>query len=114
MLWVSADPGCGKSVLVKYLVDSILPTTESRTTCCFFKDNFDGRGVSLVLYDVSQSTLYSRDASCSPEYLILERFEIEEGKLTAHLVDFGPSLLALQWINNAGEIVYLLDAIDEC
>ena len=42
MLWVSADPGCGKSVLAKYLVDSKLPTTESRTTCYFFfKDDFE-------------------------------------------------------------------------
>src|SRR4029077_6781138 len=42
MLWVSADPGCGKSVLAKYLVDSVLPTTESRTTCYFFfKDDFE-------------------------------------------------------------------------
>src|SRR5436190_21078489 len=41
MLWVSADPGCGKSVLAKYLVDSVLATTKSRTTCYFFfKDGF--------------------------------------------------------------------------
>jgi len=36
LLWVSADPGCGKSVLVKYLVDHILPSTGERTTCYFF------------------------------------------------------------------------------
>ncbi|KAI1356045.1 hypothetical protein F5Y01DRAFT_301593 [Xylaria sp. FL0043] len=28
LLWVSADPGCGKSVLAKYLVDEILPLND--------------------------------------------------------------------------------------
>jgi hypothetical protein len=42
LLWVSADPGCGKSVLAKYLVDIMLPSTKSRTTCYFFfKDDFE-------------------------------------------------------------------------
>jgi len=42
MLWVSADPGCGKSVFAKYLVDSILTITESRIICYFFfKDDFE-------------------------------------------------------------------------
>ncbi|KAF4620145.1 hypothetical protein G7Y89_g14675 [Cudoniella acicularis] len=34
------DPGCGKSALAKYLIDSVLATTESRTACYFFKDDF--------------------------------------------------------------------------
>ncbi|KAF2176486.1 hypothetical protein K469DRAFT_813352 [Zopfia rhizophila CBS 207.26] len=42
MLWASADPGCRKSVLAKYLVDSVLLTTESRTVCYFFfKNDFE-------------------------------------------------------------------------
>ncbi|GAB1313191.1 Heterokaryon incompatibility domain-containing protein [Madurella fahalii] len=42
MLWVSADPGCGKSVLAKHLVDSVLQTVKSRTVCYFFfKDGFE-------------------------------------------------------------------------
>ncbi|KAM0473921.1 hypothetical protein ACHAPX_007969 [Trichoderma viride] len=35
-------PGCGKSVLAKHLIDSVLPSTASRTTCYFFfKDDFE-------------------------------------------------------------------------
>jgi len=42
MLWVSADPGCGKSVLVRYLADEVLPGSSARTTCYFFfKDDFE-------------------------------------------------------------------------
>ncbi|KAI8630284.1 ankyrin repeat-containing domain protein [Xylariaceae sp. FL1651] len=41
-LWVSADPGCGKSVLSRYLVDDVFPSSAVRTTCYFFfKDDFD-------------------------------------------------------------------------
>jgi ankyrin repeat domain-containing protein 50 len=42
LFWVSADPGCGKSVLAKYLVDTMLPSIKSRTICYFFfKNDFE-------------------------------------------------------------------------
>lgn len=34
-LWVSADPGCGKSVLAKYLVDSVLPSKQPQNNVLF-------------------------------------------------------------------------------
>jgi hypothetical protein len=33
LLWVSADPGCGRSVLSKSLIGKDLKSTESRITC---------------------------------------------------------------------------------
>lgn len=36
LLWVSADPGCGKSVLAKYLTDDFLPAKNKSTICYFF------------------------------------------------------------------------------
>ena len=46
LLWVSADPGCGKSVLARYLVDDVFPSSATRTTCYFFfKDDFDDQKV---------------------------------------------------------------------
>lgn len=42
ILWVSADPRCGKSILSKLLIDKELQATKSRTTCYFFvKDDND-------------------------------------------------------------------------
>src|SRR5215471_10405811 len=42
LLWVSADPGCGKSVLSKSLIDEDLKSIKTRTTCYFFfKDDND-------------------------------------------------------------------------
>jgi hypothetical protein len=46
-LYVTADPGCGKSVLSRYLIDQILPD-DGRTVCYFFfKDDFKDQKSSL-------------------------------------------------------------------
>jgi ankyrin repeat domain-containing protein 50 len=51
LLWVSADPGCGKSVLSKSLIDEDLKSTESRVTCYFFfkDDNEKQKSVTSAL-----------------------------------------------------------------
>jgi len=115
MLWVSADPGCGKSVLVKHLVDSIdiLATTESRTKCYFFfKDDFDDErsavnSLRCILYQLfdQKRTLLSES--------ILDRFEVEE-QLTSSFSKLWAVLLDAANDKNAGEIICLLDAVDEC
>jgi hypothetical protein len=114
MLWVSADPGCGKSVLVKYLVDSILPTTESRTTCYFFfKDDFeDQRSAIGALCCILQQLFMQKRILLSEE--ILEQFEVGEEKFTSSFGDLWTTLLSAAKDKSAGEIVCLLDAIDEC
>lgn len=38
LLFVAADPGCGKSVLLKSLIDEELALTKDRITCYFFFD----------------------------------------------------------------------------
>jgi hypothetical protein len=60
LLYVSADPGCGKSVLSKYLIDEVLPQ-DQRTICYFFfKDDFENqksapRAICTFLYQVFMS-----------------------------------------------------------
>ncbi|THY83110.1 hypothetical protein D6C93_08986 [Aureobasidium pullulans] len=51
LLWISADPGCGKSVLSKSLVDEELPSDENNSTVCyfFFKDNDEQNGLATAL-----------------------------------------------------------------
>ena len=114
MLWVSADPGCGKSVLVKYLVDSILTTAESRTTCYFFfKDDFeDQRSVVSALCCILHQLLKQKRILFSDN--ILEQFEVEGEKLTSSFSELWAILLSAANDKNAGEIICLLDAIDEC
>jgi hypothetical protein len=114
MLWVSADPGCGKSVLVKYLVDSILVTAESRTMCYFFfKDDFeDQRSAVSALCCILHQIFKQKRILLSEN--IFEQFEIEGEKLTSSFSELWAILLSAVNDKNAGEIICLLDAIDKC
>ncbi|PGH36358.1 hypothetical protein GX50_00863 [[Emmonsia] crescens] len=64
VLWVSADPGCGKSVLAKYLADSILAPGESRMTCYFlFKDDSEPKECYYCFVLYSTTTLFAETYS---------------------------------------------------
>ena len=114
MLWVSADPGCGKSVLAKYLVDSVLATTESRTTCYFFfKDDFeDQKSIVSALCCILRQLFLQKRILLSE--MILEQFETDGEKFTSSFGELWDALISAAEDKNAGEIVCLLDAIDEC
>jgi ankyrin repeat domain-containing protein 50 len=114
MLWVSADPGCGKSVLAKYLVDSILPTTESRTTCYFFfKDDFEDQRTVVNALCCILLQLFRQKRILLSE-MVLKRLEVDGDKFTNSFSELWDTLLGAAEDKNAGEIVCLLDAIDEC
>lgn len=51
LLWISADPGCGKSVLAKSIIDDCLPVSGSGVTMCyfFFKDNDQQNNLATAL-----------------------------------------------------------------
>ncbi|KAK2813151.1 hypothetical protein FQN50_000828 [Emmonsiellopsis sp. PD_5] len=114
MLWVSADPGCGKSVLAKHLVDSVIPTTDTRTTCYFFfKDDFEEqKSVVIALSCILRQLFLQKRILLSDQ--ILEQFEIGEGKLENSFSGLWDILLTAAKYEDAGEIVCVLDAIDEC
>jgi ankyrin repeat protein len=114
MLWVSADPGCGKSVLAKYLVDSVLSTTKSRTVCYFFfKDDFeDQRSVVSALCCILHQLFIQKRFLLSDA--ILDQFDIIGEKFTSSFDELWQTLINAAEDENAGEIICILDAIDEC
>ena len=112
MLWISADPGCGKSVFVKYLVDSISEVTECRTTCYFFfKGDFQDQksAASALCYILHQLFMQRRILLFEK---ILEKFEVEEEKLTSSFAELRVTLLSAAKDKNAGEIVCLHDGCE--
>jgi ankyrin repeat domain-containing protein 50 len=113
MLWVSADPGCGKSVLAKYLVDSVLPTTQSRTRYFFFKDDFEDQRTVVNALCCILCQLFMQNRILLSK-AILERFEVNGDTFTSSFGILWNTLLSAAEDKNAGEIVCLLDAIDEC
>ncbi|KAL7914748.1 hypothetical protein GGI35DRAFT_435150 [Trichoderma velutinum] len=109
-LLVSADPGCGKSVLARHLVDEVLPRPE--TTICYF-----------FFKDQDQNTV--RQALCA----LLHQLFTQKPSLIEHAIKEyrkdGPGLInstktLWQILQNATEdpeaesVIIVLDAMDEC
>ena len=109
MLLVTADPGCGKSVLAKYLVDHVLP--QSDAICYFFFKSNDQNTVRQALCAILHQ-LFSRRPflirHAIPEY---ERNGDGLKNVTASLWNI---LEAAGNDPEAGPVVILLDALDEC
>lgn len=115
LLWVSADPGCGKSVLARSLVDkgSLTPNPQGTTVCYFFfKD------IPLESWSI-----------CKTIAAILHHLLSKKASLAGYAASTnatnGSELLYLSstmWEilikaaadSEVGEIVCVLDAIDEC
>ncbi|PTB49563.1 hypothetical protein M431DRAFT_270473 [Trichoderma harzianum CBS 226.95] len=116
ILWVSANPGCGKSVLAKCLVDE-LEATDKRTTCYFFfKDDFeDQRSAKGALSCILHQLFRQNKNLLSTE--IIKRFrsyKAPPANSYYELWELWDILTMVTREENAGEIVCILDAFDEC
>lgn len=113
LLWVSADPGCGKSVLAKSLIENELKSTESRSICYFFfkEDNEDQRTIQAALCAVLHQLFTQRPfliKHALPEY---RREGTNLSKLESKLWNI---LKKATMDPGAGQIVCVFDALDEC
>lgn len=118
MLWVSADPGSGKSVLARHLVDHVLPDTNAVICHFFFKDDFEAQksaknAVSSILHQffAQQWQLLSTE--------IVDLFESGGGHTAGtlpHLWDVFLSALSQPTPDSSHQrnVVCVLDAFDEC
>ncbi|KAF3490816.1 Ankyrin repeat domain-containing protein 50 [Arthroderma uncinatum] len=98
LLWVSADPGCGKSVLARHIVDS---------------DSFEGqRSATNALRCILHQLLIKKDILFSED--ILRRFDGDSETLTNSFAGLWEILVTVAEDTNAGEIIVVLDALDEC
>jgi len=110
LLWISADPGCGKSVLSKALVDDIPGPVQVSVCYFFFKDNQQQASINTALCAVLHQ-LFSHE----PDLL---RFALPLWKRDGgHLVQQSHTLWRL-FLKAAGfakrPVVCVLDALDEC
>ncbi|KAJ5827902.1 hypothetical protein N7447_004665 [Penicillium robsamsonii] len=113
LLWLSADPGCGKSVLSRALVDEILIQDPSATICYFFfKDNEEQNSTVTAL-----CALLHQLFSTKPDQF---RNHAENAiRKQGERLRFSFEPLWELWISSAsdpgsGEIICVLDALDEC
>ncbi|KAF2626358.1 hypothetical protein BU25DRAFT_432165 [Macroventuria anomochaeta] len=108
-LLVSADPGCGKSVLAKYLIDHVLP--ESATVCYFFFKDQDQNTVRQALCALLHQLFLNKPALI--KHAMRQYEQDGEG-----MVDSTKSLWTIlgdaTQDSQAGPVIILLDALDEC
>ncbi|KAI4122622.1 MAG: hypothetical protein LQ338_005716, partial [Usnochroma carphineum] len=117
LLWISADPGCGKSVLARCIIDEDLPQAfrnnpSKHVLYYFFRDTSPeqrsvARAISTILHQlfVSQTQLIQH---ALPSYREIGRA----------LSDTFPKLwsifVAAATDPLAGDVICVLDALDEC
>ncbi|KAL6915563.1 hypothetical protein FSST1_007058 [Fusarium sambucinum] len=118
LLWVSADPGCGKSVLAKFLVDSVRKEKKAEKSrpefVChfFFKDDSDDQRSSLFALRALLHQILTDDKA-----LLRHAFKVFESKGNAMFEDFDSLWDVLSGIANdpsATNLLIILDALDEC
>ncbi|OTA89192.1 hypothetical protein M434DRAFT_34467, partial [Hypoxylon sp. CO27-5] len=116
LLWVSADPGCGKSVLARYLVDEVLQSSGGgHNAVCyfFFKDDFnDQRNPENALRCILHQIFTQRPALLSDN--ILDEFDSKGNNILKSFSDLWGIFIRLAGDRNAEGIVCVLDALDEC
>ncbi|OIW26601.1 hypothetical protein CONLIGDRAFT_481751 [Coniochaeta ligniaria NRRL 30616] len=110
-LLVSADPGCGKSVLAKYLVDHELPRHGATTICYFFFKDQDQNTVRQALCALIHQLF-------SHQPLLIRHTKAEHQKMGAKLINSTESLWRI-WKsatedNECSPVTVVLDALDEC
>ncbi|KAK4077918.1 uncharacterized protein Triagg1_3612 [Trichoderma aggressivum f. europaeum] len=109
LLLITADPGCGKSVLAKYLIDHGLP--RSATICYFFfKDqdqNTSNQALCALLHQLfSQQPLLIKHAT--------PHFDKEGQDLINSTQSLWNILQKATRDPEAGSTIMVLDALDEC
>ena len=112
LLWISADPGCGKSVLAKSLVDNELQSTDTHTVCYFFfKDNEEQDSLATALCALLHQ-LFSHQPRLI-QYAI-PAWEKTGDKLQNEALELWRTLLVAARDNEAHDVTCVLDALDEC
>lgn len=110
LLYVTADPGCGKSVLCRYLIDKVLPEANRNVCYFFFKEDFESqRRVLTALCSLLHQIFLSDKLFLSDDIL---QIYAERGKKLFQSFEnlWKIFLLASQH----QETICALDALDEC
>ncbi|KAL1868165.1 hypothetical protein Plec18167_008356 [Paecilomyces lecythidis] len=116
LLWVSADPGCGKSVLAKTLVDEqfmSLNSTAADNVCYFFFKDDDPRSrqpTNAIASFLHQ--LFTQNHSLVKH--ALPSFRRNGNKLSALLQEQWNIFLSVTADPSAGTTICIIDALDEC
>lgn len=108
-LVVTADPGCGKSVLAKYLIDHGLP--RSATICYFFFKDQDQNTIRQALCALLHQLFTQKPVLINHA---LAKFYTDGNGLINSTESLWEVLRNVINDTQAGPIIIVLDALDEC
>ncbi|KAN0075809.1 Sex-determining protein fem-1, partial [Elaphomyces granulatus] len=116
LLWVSADPGCGKSVLVKSLIDEqfLSVTSSPADNICyfFFKDDDEQSRSPVTALSSLLHQLFTQNRSLLKH--AMESFKRNKEQLSKLLLEQWRILLSATADPEAGRTICVIDALDEC
>lgn len=116
ILWVSAGPGCGKSVLSRCLIDEgHLTTNILASTVCyfFFKDGQEGQTTSANALQAITHQLFVENSNPDVMKYGLPRFRAHGDQLRSMFHPLWNNLIETLEDDKTGEVICVLDALDE-
>lgn len=117
LLWVSGDPGCGKSVLARFLVQK-LQSEESQlilpgTVCYFFfkDDNEKQTSASSAICALLHQVFESNPAMIKHA---VREYNLKGQKLIDELDTLWEILVAASTAPESENVICMIDGLDEC
>jgi ankyrin repeat protein len=113
LLWISADPGCGKSVLAKSLIDGVFVASDPDVSIVyfFFKDNDEQNNLATAICSVLHQLF-----SLQPQLLrhALPFWERNKEKIQYEVDDMWRIFMASMSDPAFVNTICVFDALDEC
>lgn len=117
MLWVSASPGCEKSVLARRLIDDRLASRSvTASTVCyfFFRDGLQDRMKASDALTAILHRLIDKNMSLQLINHTISSYKSHKDKLRTIFHELWSILLKVAADEQAGEVVCIIDALDKC
>jgi hypothetical protein len=113
LLWVSADPGCGKSVLASFLVNELKSKSQPGTVCYFFfKDgNENQNSATLALCALLHQLLKANNSLIKHAMM---QFKDKKHKFTEEFHALWEVFVSAAADPDCGKVICIVDGLDEC
>ncbi|PWW74371.1 NACHT-ANK domain protein transcript variant 4 [Tuber magnatum] len=112
LLWLSADPGNGKSVIASFLVKHLREQTDAIVCYFFFKDDSDEqKSAEFALCAILHQIFKGRDRLVD---FAREEFKAKASKFAQEVDTLWDILVKVVAEGGCGDVICVVDALDEC